>query len=202
MMNTLTNEFRKTGIGGSDAGVIMGYSPWKTNVQLWEEKCGLSIPEDISGNPFVQRGKLMEAHLRRMFAIVHPEYQVGDELALVSEEYPFVFATMDGTLTDWQGRNGVLEIKTAEVKNLKGWIDKIPQTYYCQVLHYMAATGYSFGVVYAYLQITLGSGEKSAYVREYMIERDETEIELLVAKEREFWECVQAKRKPGLIMRG
>ena len=31
-------EERKKGIGGSDVACILGMSPYKTNVALWEEK--------------------------------------------------------------------------------------------------------------------------------------------------------------------
>lgn len=201
-MDTLSNEFRRTGIGGSDAGAILGYSKWKTNVQLWEEKTGLRNPEDISEKPQVQRGKLMESHLRDMFAITHPWLTVGGEIKGKSDDYPFMFYTLDGTLTDTCGRSGVLEIKTAEVKNLKEWNNKIPQTYYCQVLHYLASTGFAFAMLYAYIQITLGNGEVSAYLKEYQIERDQSDIDMLVQSEREFWRCVEEKRKPNLIIRG
>ena len=201
-MDTLTNEFRQTGIGGSDSGAILGYSKWKNNVQLWEEKTGLVVPMDISDNPYVRRGKNMEAHLRQMFAITHPWLTVGGEIAGRSDEYPFMFYTLDGTLTDTCGRTGVLEIKTAEVKKLTEWRDKVPQTYYCQVLHYLAATGFAFAYLYAYIQITLGSGEISGYLKEYRIERIAPDIELLVSKEKEFWRCVETKTKPNLIMRG
>ena len=43
--------FRKTGLGGSDAAAILGLSPFKTNVEVWEEKVGLREPEDISDKP-------------------------------------------------------------------------------------------------------------------------------------------------------
>ena len=47
-------EARKDGLGASDAAALLGLSPWKTNVQLWEEKCGLVIPEDIGDKPYVR----------------------------------------------------------------------------------------------------------------------------------------------------
>ena len=40
-------EARKGGLGASDAGAYMGVSPWKSNEQLWKEKCGIVEPEDI-----------------------------------------------------------------------------------------------------------------------------------------------------------
>lgn len=39
---------RKNHIGGSDAAACVGLNPYKDNVQLWEEKVGLVLPEDIS----------------------------------------------------------------------------------------------------------------------------------------------------------
>ena len=40
-------ELRKSGIGGSDAAAILGLSPWKTNVDLWEEKVGIKPLLDL-----------------------------------------------------------------------------------------------------------------------------------------------------------
>lgn len=41
-------EERKKGIGGSDVACILGMSPYKSNVELWEEKVGIREAEDIS----------------------------------------------------------------------------------------------------------------------------------------------------------
>ena len=45
---------RKSGIGSSEAAAILGLSPFKTNVEVWEEKVGLREPKDISDNPAVK----------------------------------------------------------------------------------------------------------------------------------------------------
>jgi len=47
---------RKNHIGGSDAAACVGLNPYKDNVQLWEEKVGLVLPEDISDKDYVQYG--------------------------------------------------------------------------------------------------------------------------------------------------
>lgn len=70
-------EARKDGLGASDAAALLGLSPWKTNVQLWEEKCGLVIPEDIGDKPYVRYGNDAEPLLRSFFALDHPEYRVS-----------------------------------------------------------------------------------------------------------------------------
>ena len=46
-------QARKNHIGGSDASACVGMNPYKDNVQLWEEKKGLIIPEDISERDYV-----------------------------------------------------------------------------------------------------------------------------------------------------
>ena len=60
---------RQKGIGGSDAASVLGISPWKTNVQLWEEKTGIKEPEDISEKEVVRFGKESEAAIRQLFQL-------------------------------------------------------------------------------------------------------------------------------------
>ena len=42
-------EYRKQGIGGSDAAAIMGLNPWKTAMDVWLEKVG-EFSEDTQDN--------------------------------------------------------------------------------------------------------------------------------------------------------
>jgi putative phage-type endonuclease len=49
-------EARGRGIGGSDIGVVLGESPYKTRYALWLEKTKRVQAEDISGKYHVQRG--------------------------------------------------------------------------------------------------------------------------------------------------
>ena len=58
---------RKKYIGGSDVACILGYNPWKTNVQLYKEKKGLVMPDDLSDNPLVAYGTNAESHIRALF---------------------------------------------------------------------------------------------------------------------------------------
>ena len=63
-------------IGGSDASAIVGMNPYKTNEQLWLEKTGQIIPEDISEKPYVKYGTNAEPLLRELFKLDFPQYQV------------------------------------------------------------------------------------------------------------------------------
>ena len=69
-------EHRKNFIGGSDAACVIGCNPWKSNVDLWEEKTGRVQPDDISDKPYVQFGIAAEPVIRELFKLTYPKYKV------------------------------------------------------------------------------------------------------------------------------
>lgn len=194
------------GIGGSDASAIIGMNPYKSNIDLFEEKTGRRIPEDISDKPYVQYGTRAEPLIRQLFALDYPEYAVeyhGDYI-LRCVEYPFLQASLDGELTDTEGRRGVLEIKTTNIlqsMQKEKWRDRIPDNYYIQVLHYLIVTGYDFAILRAHLRSDWGD-DRRTMIRNYFIERNEVEGDLvtLLNEEIKFWEYVESGRKPPLIL--
>lgn len=201
-------EERKSGIGGSEASSIVGCNPYKTNVQLWEEKTGRVIPEDISDKPYVQYGINAENHLRELFKLDYPQYAVDyNEFKLHrNEQYPFVFATLDGELTDPEtGERGVLEIKTTNIlqsMQREKWNDAIPQNYYIQILHQLLATGWDFAILKAHLK-TDWNGDIRINTKHYLIKRSEVEadIEYLKNEEVRFWgEYVLKDKRPNLVL--
>lgn len=197
---------RTHGIGGSDAGAVLGANKYKTNVRLWEEKTGRVVPEDISDKPAVIFGKTAEPLVRGLFALDCPQYELDYHEFWIyqNDELPFIFATLDGELTDGDGGRGILEIKTCTIQNRKQWDDwegGVPQSYYVQLLHQLAATGWDFAVLRAYIRY-YRDGLFRAAVRDYRIDRTEVadEISYLVEQERRFWACVEDNRQPALIL--
>lgn len=191
--------------GGSDAAAILGLNPYKTNIQLWEEKVGLREAEDISDKEYVKYGTEAEEHLRELFKLDYPQYEVQHEEYEVAKhsEYPFLFASLDGTLIDKEtGEMGILEIKTTNILNSmhkEKWNNKIPDNYYIQILHYLNVTGYSFVKLTAQLKYD----ENYKAIKTYTIVRQEVEkdIEYLKNKEIEFWqENVLKSIKPALLL--
>ena len=89
--------FRRTGIGGSDAAAILGLSPFKSNVQVWEEKTGHREPEDISDRPQVQYGKNAEDMLVKLFALDYPQYRVKQDKRTVYPQRFYVRFARRGT---------------------------------------------------------------------------------------------------------
>ena len=199
---------RQNGLGASDAGSIIGVSPWKTNVQLWAEKTGQREPEDISEKPPVKYGHDAEPHIRALFALDHPKLKVeytNPYKIIRNDVHPFIFCTPDGELWDPEtGRHGGLEIKTTEILSSykwKEWKDgNIPQTYYAQVLHQMIATGWDFVWLVAQIKWTDRDGNLIKITREYYIDRNDVQedIDHLTPSLIEFWKCVQTKTCPPL----
>lgn len=198
---------RKNFIGGSDAAAVLGLNPYKTNLELWQEKTGLVQPEDISGKPYVQYGHAAESYLRNLFALDFPEYEVGyvENNLWLNNAFPFAHASLDGWLTDQAGRKGILEIKTTNIlqsMQKEKWDHRIPDNYYIQVLHYLMVTEFDFAVLKAQLKYEFQGGDIMLQTKHYKIERAEVQedIAYLMQKESDFWKSVQAKKKPALLL--
>ena len=128
------HRWRSEGIGGSDAGVLMGTNPWTTEDQLAAVKDGVLAVEE---NERMARGKRLEPLARERyteFTGIHVR-----PVCVVHDKVPWLRASLDGLSED--GRI-VLEIKCpsdyAHKKALRG---RIPDYYYPQVQHQLLVTG-------------------------------------------------------------
>lgn len=193
-------------IGGSDAAAILGRNPYKTNIELWQEKTGRTVPEDISDKPYVKYGIAAEEHLRELFKLDHPEYTVFYEENNIwfNDRMPWAHASLDGWLLNKDGRNGVWECKTTNIlqsMQKEKWRQQIPDNYYVQILHYLMVTEFDFAELKAQLKYDFG-GELYLQTRHYHIERSEVEedIAYLMQKEAEFWDFVKSDTRPPLIL--
>ncbi len=193
-------------IGGSDASAILGRNPYKTNIELWQEKTGRTVPEDISDKPYVKYGIAAEKHLRELFKLDHPEYTVcyEENNIWLNDQMPWAHASLDGWLIDQEGRNGIWECKTTNIlqsMQKEKWKQQIPDNYYVQVLHYLMVTEFDFAELKAQLKYDLG-GEVYLQTRHYHIERSDVQedIDYLMQKEAEFWEYVKSDTRPPLIL--
>lgn len=181
---------RDKGIGGSDVGIIMGVNRWKTIDQLWKEKTGRIKPEDITHKPCVILGNALEPALRDEYAYRHPSVKVEEPLYMLQDEKkPWRQASLDGIITCPDGMREVLEIKTVGTSSAKYWEpDTVPISYACQVLHYMAVSGYRR----AQLIAMIGNSR----IIERSVDRDELLIEIIEEAVDEFWDHVQADKPP------
>lgn len=193
-------------IGGSDAAAVIGQNPYKSNVELWKEKTGQMVPEDISEKPYVKYGTEAEGFLRELFKLDYPDYKVEyvENNSFENECFPFAQASLDGLLYDKNGRLGILEIKTTNImqsQQKEKWNERIPDNYYCQVLHYMAVLEADFAVLKAQLKYDFGESVRLQTMH-YKIEREDVEddIAYLMQKEKEFWEKVETGKRPALLL--
>lgn len=197
---------RSKAIGGSEISSVVGRNPYMDNVTLWEIKTGRHKADDISDKPYVQYGMQAEEHLRALFALDFPRYKVmyEENNSFTNDKYPFAQASLDGWLEDERGRLGVLEIKTTEILRAgqrDKWKDRIPMNYYCQVCFYMAVMEADFAVLKAQLKTDFDSDVRLE-TRHYHVERSEVQedIDYLMQKGSEFWECVKNDVRPPLIL--
>lgn len=193
-------------IGGSDAASILGMNPYRSNIELWKIKTGQMIPEDISDKPYVKYGTEAEKHLRELFKLDYPEYQVfyEENNMWLNDKYPWGHYSADGWLKDQEGRFGIWECKTTNIMQSgqkEKWKNRVPDNYYIQLLHGFLITEAEFAVLKAQLKYEI-DGEIYLQTKHYKIERADVEadIEFLESSEKRFWKQVQERIRPGLIL--
>ena len=181
-------EYRKQGIGGSDASVVCGINRYKSPVELWMEKTDQLPPQEAGEAAYW--GTQLEALVRAEFT-----KRTGIEVKqikqlLQSEEYPFMLANLDGVCEHPDYGPVVFEAKTASAYKAGEWENAIPDEYALQLQHYMAVTGYQG----AYIAVLIGGNT----FRWKFVERDEELISMLIELELDFWNHVQDGTPPPL----
>ena len=197
---------RKKYIGGSDAACILGLNPWKSNLDLYREKIGLIEAPDLSDNEAVAYGTKAEEHIRALFQLDHPELKVEyvPYNSWHNDKYPFAAASLDGWLTDEKNRKGIWECKTAIITSkaqAEKWDNRIPDNYYCQLLHYFGVTEFEFADLRARLRFEY-PGRTFYEERDYHLERSDREEDIATVMENEavFHEQLKNKQEPPRIL--
>lgn len=198
---------RMKGIGASDAAAVLGLSNWKSNQELWEEKVGLRQPKNLSENERVKYGQAAEKHLVALFKLQYADrYKVRVDKNVVYFRNGFQFASLDGELTELEtGDKGVHEDKTVLADSSlvwEEWKDKIPNTYYVQVIHQLLVTGWKFVIINPEFRWVDKNGEIATRTRRIKILAEEVaeDMQILDEAEHEFWGYVQRKERPPRIL--
>lgn len=171
-------KYRTKGIGGSDVSIIAGINPFKSVHQLWLEKTGQMEPEEGSSE-YTHFGTLLEPIVRKEFTERTGIKVRQKHMLLQSEEYPFMFADLDGVINE-DGGLCIFEAKTASAYKQEVWEEGTPAPYILQVQHYMAVTG----AKKTYIAALVGGN----HFFWHEIERDEEMIGKIIAMEKYFWE--------------
>lgn len=193
-------SFRTKGIGGSDAAAILGINPWKSNLELWQEKTGIVEPKPVTCERLVKYGTDAEKPLLDLFKLDYPEYKVRVNKNVVYQEN-FMFASLDAELTELStGAQGIYEGKTSEVMSRAArekWKGQVPDNYYVQLLHYFLVTGRTFAKLKSQLK-WYDDGDTVTETRVYNFKAEDckADMEYLLAEETKFWWYVTENKQP------
>ena len=209
------------GIGTSELAAALGHNPYRTPLELWQEKTGLAPRQ--ADNEAMARGRANEEATRCWFSMNEKDwcrvtyhgtrYYVLDELPL--------FTTLDGEIdvlvdTDFhvtdpktgthavmqlrKGMHGILEIKdtmprTAE--SYEAW-NTWPGMYVWQNAGQLRVTGFDFVIDVAHIVGDFAQRQGGEY-RVYGAFSEEFSKEMQEAEERlpGFWESIRTRTQPG-----
>lgn len=175
-------QYRKQGIGGSDAGAVCGLNPYRTAIQVYYDKTSDSI-EEID-NEAMRQGRELEEYVAKRFCEASGKRVRRANAMFYDEKNPFMLADVDRMIV---GENAGLECKTASPYSEEKWRDdKIPLSYQLQCYHYMSVCNAD-----AWYIAVLIYGRDFKY---YRIERDDEVIGNLIRIEEEFWNEYVLKR--------
>lgn len=167
---------RQSGIGGSDAGTILGVNKWKSKTQLFFEKVNPELKQQVD-NEFIYWGNVLEDVVAKEFETRTGKKVRKNNKMLRHPEHKFMLANLDRVIV---GEKALLECKTTSQYNIDQWKDdEIPASYLCQIQHYMAVTGYEK----AYIAVLCG-GNQFIWKE---VPRDDELIEIIINAEKDFW---------------
>ena len=181
-------EYRRRGIGGSDAATILGISPFTTARDLYYDKLKI-VPFDDSESNWVAKkmGHLLEDLVAEIFHVKtgYRIYQI--KKMFYHPVHTFMLADIDYFVELPGGRTAILEIKTTNYNAKDHWWSEdgqeiVPLNYEAQGRHYMAVMNID-EVFYCCLY---GNNEDEVIIRH--IDRDRDYEAELIALEQDFWE--------------
>lgn len=190
---------RQRFIGGSDVAAVLGVSPWKTPLQLWELKTRplLEAPAETRKRVF-SRGHRWEAVVAEM--LVDRLRENGHEVEIVANNRryidparPYLAAEIDFELRlDGEDEITNVELKTVHPFKSKEWgeeeTDESPVWYTAQAMHGLGVTGRRRCLVAP----LFGADE----IRTYPILRDDETLGAMRARCAAFWQLVETGVRP------
>lgn len=171
-------EFRRLGIGGSDAAAIVQLNPYKSAFEVWSDKLGQSM--ETPDNEAMRQGRDLEEYVAQRFTEATGTRVRRVNYILADDAQPYMLANVDRVLV---GCKAGLECKTMNPRSKYAAAledNSVPDQYYVQCQWYMAVTGYP---VWHLAILVYGQGFYT-----FEIERNDEDIEALRKAAREFWE--------------
>ena len=187
-------EYRRKGLGGSDAAAVLNISPFRTARDLYYDKLGVVTADDQANWVALEVGNLLEPLVARIFAKKTGLKIYQRKCMFQHPQYPWMLADLDYLVELPDGTTAILEIKTTNYNAKDKWWyngeEIVPVYYETQGRHYMAVMNLN-RVYYCCLY---GNNEDEAIIRR--IDRDMTYELELIALEQDFWENNVLTRLP------
>jgi putative phage-type endonuclease len=181
-------EWRRHGVGASEAAAILGVCPYNTPLDIWKDKVGKGVV--FEGSSATQRGQDLEGKARAKYELLTME-DVPPAIA-VHPKYDMLRASLDGFRADGKL---ILEIKCpGEASHAAAMTGIVPEHYGIQMQHQMAVTGADMGHYFSY----------SYKDHTHALVEVLPDLELqgrIVAAVLEFWELVKSNTPPPLTDR-
>lgn len=181
------HEARHTYIGGSDAGAVLGVSPYKTRLRLWQEKRQLVEPSDPTGD-YAEIGNVLEPWLATKYVEQIGCADLQRSAAFRHPDYPFLVAHVDGLASLGGSRVRLVDFKSSQSESRWGdGADHVPEDVLAQLQHYHGILREIEGVdvddvVHVYL--SLCNRER----RLYEIRLTTADVDDVMTEEIRFWQ--------------
>lgn len=179
-------EYRRSGIGGSDASAVLGVSPFTTCRDLYYDKLNIASAFDDFDNWVAKEvGHLLEDLVAKIFS-VKTGYRIFQMKKMFRHPlYSFMLANLDYFIELPNGKTAILEIKTTNYNAKDKWWDGtkeiIPLNYQLQGQHYMAV----MNIDQVYFCCLYGNNENEVIIRH--LDRDLLFESELISLEEDFW---------------
>ena len=176
------HAMRRTGIGGSDIGTIMGLNPWESAFSLWAKRTG-QIADPPVDNWSVKFGHAFEEPILRMWQTENPDWEVFRTGTWRHPNFDYLVANPDALARHRDTGEWIV----VEVKTSRSFWDDVPPAYRAQVMHYMDVMGVDRSVIVAVA---------GWQWEERWIERDDFEVDVQRTVARQFWDHLVQVVKP------
>lgn len=175
-------EERKTYIGGSDLGSILGINNFRTELDVYFEKTSEGVAEDTVGEA-AYWGTILEDVVAAEYA-KRTGFKIEKPAGFIRHsEYPFIACNLDYWVIDNEGNTHILECKTANQMKVTCWgeegTNQIPESYLYQVAYYAAITG----ITRVDIAVLIGGQD----FRIYRYDKDEIMESKLIRVAKKFW---------------
>ena len=195
LKNSQNHGDRTKYLGGSDIGAILGFSKYRTALDVWLEKTGREV-SNVDNLP-VRFGSFAESFVASEYASQTGFQLVHSEAGVAHPKHPFMVGHIDrfvferssdinGELFHPDGScaaSHLLECKTASPFNQSDWgelgTDEVPMSYLVQCLWYLAITN----IERCDVAVLFGNSD----FRIYEVYRDKELEELIISKAAAFW---------------